>query len=128
MNEQNLIPLGRGRRTKAEETEIKRKGGKISGANRRKRKEARELMQILAALPANELEAEALETLGIDADDRNQLTITLLALLRKAQSGDVRSVETVLSLLGELPPKAQEIAVEGEKPGVVLILPDNGRD
>lgn len=128
MNEQNLIPLGRGRRTKAEETEIKRKGGKISGANRRKRKEARELMQILAALPANELEAEALETLGIDADDRNQLTITLLALLRKAQNGDVRSVETVLSLLGELPPKAQEIAVEGEKQGVVLILPDNGRD
>lgn len=128
MNEQNLIPLGRGRRTKAEETEIKRKGGRVSGANRRKRKEARELMQILAALPASELEAEALEILGIPAGDRNQLTIALVALLRKAQSGDVRSVETVLSLLGELPPKAQEIAVEGEKPGVVLILPDNGRD
>ena len=120
--------------TKDTASEFGRRGNKASIAPRKERKIARELMKELIAMPADELDTAALESMGVEASDINQLTVMLVAVLRKAQSGDIRAVELVLSLIGELPASKQEITgAEGTPLNptgqvVILELPDNHRD
>lgn len=134
-NEQNLIPLSQ--RTKDKQREIQVKGGKASVKKRRKIKAAKEYMKQLISLPLDATQhkfGEYMEQAGIEEIDQNQLSLLLMSVLKKAQKGDIKSAELVLSLIGEMPASKQEITGADGTPlmptgqVVILELPDNGRD
>ncbi len=68
MNEQNLIPQNK--RTKSEQTEIAKKGGKASGKSRRKKKYIKEQLETLMLLDLNdETLVNNMRRLGIEEND-----------------------------------------------------------
>ena len=68
MNEQNLIPQNK--RTKSEQTEIAKKGGKASGKSRRKKKYIKEQLETLMLLDLTDMTlTNNMRSLGIAEDD-----------------------------------------------------------
>ncbi len=68
MNEQNLIPQNK--RTKSEQTEIAKKGGKASGKSRRKKKYIKEQLETLMLLDLNDKTlVNNMRRLGIEEND-----------------------------------------------------------
>lgn len=68
MNEQNLIPQNK--RTKSEQTEIAKKGGKASGKSRRKKKYIKEQLETLMLLDLTDTTlTNNMRRLGIEEDD-----------------------------------------------------------
>ena len=109
-NPKNMVPLNR--RTKEEQSEITKKGGKASGVKRRKMKAAREYMKMLISLPLDASQrsfADYMSEAGVRECDQNQLTLMLMSLLKMAQKGDVKSINLVLSLIGQMPATKTEI-------------------
>ena len=102
MNEQNLKPQNT--RTKSEQREIAKSGGKKSGQSRRKRKAIKEQLELLMSLPVQDEKIKAkVETLGIeDKNIDNQMLITV-ALFQKALKGDTKAIELIRDTLGEKP-------------------------
>lgn len=85
-NEGNLKPLSI--RTKSEQREIAKKGGKKSGEVRRQKKLLKELLE------------EALET----KTDTGTLSVDITrALIAKALEGDVKAYEVIRDTLGQKP-------------------------
>lgn len=67
-NEQNLIPQNK--RTKSEQTEIAKKGGKASGKSRRKKKYIKEQLETLMLLDLTDMTlTNNMRSLGIAEDD-----------------------------------------------------------
>ena len=67
-NEQNLIPQNK--RTKSEQTEIAKKGGKASGKSRRKKKYIKEQLETLMSLDLTDTTlTDNMRRLGIEEDD-----------------------------------------------------------
>lgn len=101
MNEQNLIPQNR--RTKREQREIASKGGKKSGEARRDRKKLKEALLLLLA------KGEIQDNI-------------CLALIEKAQSGDVKAFEVIRDTIGEKPvDKLAHTDSEGNDPDVPVV-------
>lgn len=96
MNNENLQPI----RSKEEAREKGRKGGLASG---QARKEKRKMRQILTEL----LERR---------DEETEITKEALAvaLLRKAQQGDIKAFETVMKFIGDLPTRAMQEKTDEE--------------
>ena len=68
MNEQNLKPLNK--RTKTEQREIAKKGGKASGKSRRKKKYIKEQLETLMLLDLTDTTlTNNMRRLGIEEDD-----------------------------------------------------------
>ena len=68
MNEQNLKPLNK--RTKTEQREIAKKGGKASGKSRRKKKYIKEQLETLLLLDLTDTTlTNNMRRLGIEEDD-----------------------------------------------------------
>ena len=59
-NEQNLIPLGSGKRSEKEEREMRSRGGKKSGETRRKKTAMKKVANLLLNMPVS---AEAYPTI-----------------------------------------------------------------
>ena len=53
-NEQNLIPLGSGKRSEKEEREMRSRGGKKSGETRRKKTAMKKVANLLLNMPVSE--------------------------------------------------------------------------
>lgn len=99
-NEKNLKPLNE--RTKNEQREIAKKGGKASGEARRERKELRELM--LAALDAY---------VTLDHENVNAKVALVRTLLYSAlRDQDLAKIKYIAELIGESP--AQKIELTGK--------------
>lgn len=80
--------------------EIQSKGGKASGAARRKKKELRERIQALLDRAATSPDAvQALQDIGMDGGD--YLDAMTAAILLKALKGDCNAVKLVAELSGE---------------------------
>lgn len=94
-NEQNLKPLNT--RTKSEQREIATKGGKASGAKRRKRKEFKEALKIALTV--------------VMENDKTVQDIGIEALLDKFMKGDPKVFELVRDTIGEKPTDKQEVKV-----------------
>lgn len=94
-NEQNLKPQNK--RTKSEQKEIARKGGKASGLARRKRKEFKEALKIAL-------------TVVMD-NDKTVQEIGIEALLDRFMKGDPKVFELVRDTIGEKPTDKQEVKV-----------------
>lgn len=114
VNEKNLVPQNK--RTKEEQREIARKGGKASGAKRRELKTAREFA--IAALNAVTKTKEGKEIVVKDAAIQKQLQRALV-------DADLKAFEFLLGLAGELP--SQKIELTG-KDGKDIIQKDLSRD
>lgn len=87
-NEKNLIPQNK--RTKNEQREIAKKGGKASGESRRKRKTLKEELLLLL-------------------ENENYNKKISLAMIQEALTGNVRAFETIRDTIGEKPKDSIEI-------------------
>ena len=107
-NEQNLIPWNK--RTKSEQREYAKKGGKKSGEVRRQRKAMKEQAELLLSLPfkltdrnGNELK-EVLEKLGIDEDNIDNQMAMIVALWKTALGNgrnQVTAVQELRDIIGD---------------------------
>lgn len=102
-NEKNLIPLNK--RTKSEQREYAKMGGKKSGEVRRQRKAFREQMELLLSLPVKNEEHKAfMKQLGIDEDNMDNQMMLLMSVFNKAMKGDLeafREIKGVVSDMGK---------------------------
>ena len=105
-NEKNLVPLSQ--RTKSEQRELQSKGGKASGASRRRKRDARKIMEAVlkSVPPMDEQTKKNLDKLGIQGTGKNKdkydlELIATAALMQKAMRGDVRAYRLILEIMGE---------------------------
>ena len=99
MNEQNLIPFNE--RSESEVRELNAKGGKASGAARRRKKDMKQKMKALLELPAAANDREQLEALGIDPDDMDNEMVLVMSMFLSAAQGDTKAFDRVMQILGK---------------------------
>lgn len=103
MNDQNLIPISK--RTKDEAREIGAKGGRASGASRRRRKTMEQCAKYILSLPANSKEDwEALIKAGVNLDnidpgDIDNMTVAVSAIIAAAKLGDVQAFKELRNVI-----------------------------
>ena len=106
---ENLRPLNT--RTKEEQREIQKAGGKASGAKRKEKSTVKSIIRAWAENPVvpKHLKKQA-EAFGIDTDEGRSLLA--LGMLQNAMKGNSKYLEKVLQMLGEDSPTA-EIPADG---------------
>lgn len=128
MNPENLIPLDK--RTKAEQTEITRKGGIASGKARRAKRDRHKRIQELFALAVKDPKLKAnLEKMGIDVTDADLETAAdarvMVELLRK---GDYKAWQALkMEAYGPMATKS-EVELSGEVSGITINVKHYGKD
>ena len=111
MGTDNLIPFSQ--RTAAEQREIQSKGGKASGAARRRRKALREALDVFLSLPVQDKRALGrLVKAGIDAEDADMQALVVAALVQRAIDGDVRGVRLIFDIVGTSDEKAADVPAD----------------
>lgn len=113
-NEKNLKRYGKEKPAPSSEQAKKAgsKGGKASAAAKAKAKSNRELAKMLDALEVTGKMKETLEAIGVPIDDQTQQTARLVALQKRALSGDVAAVKLWLEIIGEAPTSAVKIETD----------------
>ena len=112
MNEQNLIVP-----TSSEARENGSKGGKASGAARRKKRDMKKCMELLLSLPASQMaDYQLLADMGVsfdelDEQDVNNMLAVNAALLRQAKLGDVAAIKELRSIIRD----DERIKIERER-------------
>lgn len=98
MNERNLIP-GAHSLTVEEQS----KGGKKSGASRRRKRDMKACMQLLLSLPAPEEDYKTLSDMGIDVEelpeDITNMLVVNAAILKAAKAGDIQAIRELRSII-----------------------------
>ena len=103
MSSNNLIPFSE--RTEAEARELGAKGGRASGASRRRRKTMEQCAKYILSLPANSKEDwEALIKAGvnldnIDPEDIDNMTVAVSAIIAAAKLGDVQAFKELRNVI-----------------------------
>lgn len=97
-NESNLIPVTD--RSKEEARALSSKGGKASGATRRRKKSMKDAMNLLLALPVDEANKVKMERLGIDSNAADNQMLMLISAFQQAVKGNVRAMEFIKDLTG----------------------------
>ena len=103
MNDKNLIPISE--RSTSEAREISAKGGRASGASRRRRKTMEQCAKFILSLPANSKEDwETLISAGVsldntDLDDIDNMTVVNAAIIAAAKSGDVAAFKALRDVI-----------------------------
>lgn len=111
MGTDNLIPFSQ--RTAAEQREIQSKGGKASGAARRRRKALREALDVFLSLPVQDKRALGrLVKAGIDAEDADMQALVVAALVQRAIDGDVRAAKLIIDLMADTDEKAADVPAD----------------
>lgn len=128
MNPENLIPLDK--RTKAEQTEITRKGGIASGKARREKRDRHKRIQELFALAVKDPKLKAnLQNMGIDVTDADLETAAdarvMVELLKR---GDYKAWQAMKQeAYGPMATK-NEVEVSGEINAINIIIRDYKND
>ena len=101
----NLVPLAT--RSPAERKAICQKGAAGATAAKRKKKMVKELAEAMMDSAITESEAKALHMLfpNISQEDCVNKALLVGSLKREALKGNVKAVELLLSIIGELPAK-----------------------
>ena len=100
MNKSNLIPANE--RTPEELKAMSSKGGKASGASRRRKKAMKAATLELLQMPVTDTEIyNALGALGVQPDNMTYQTAILAALIKGALEGDVAAFKEIRDLAGE---------------------------
>ena len=111
MGTDNLIPFSQ--RTAAEQREIQSKGGRASGAARRRRRALREALGIYLSLPVQDKRALGrLVKAGVDAEDADTQMLVVAALVQRAIDGDVRAVRLIFDIVGTSDEKAADVPAD----------------
>ena len=103
MNEKNLIPFSE--RSESEARELGAKGGRASGASRRRRKTMEQCAKFILSLPANSKEDwEALIKAGVNLDnidpgDIDNMTVAVSAIIAAAKLGDVQAFKELRNVI-----------------------------
>lgn len=103
MNEKNLIPFSE--RSESEARELGAKGGRASGASRRRRKSMEQCAKFILSLPANSKEDwETLIAAGVSLDNMNEedidnMTVVNAAIIAAAKSGDVAAFKALRDVI-----------------------------
>lgn len=97
----NLIPMNE--RTKDEQREIARKGGKESGKVRRHKRSMKEAAQLILQLPARAEQAALLQKYGIPENDCTNLMLVMAKAVQMAADGNLKAAEFIRDTLGENP-------------------------
>lgn len=106
MNDDNLIPLNK--RTKSEQREITRKGGKASGRKRRDKRNFRDTIACLLEMPMKTKAGEPMIS-PITGKPMSLLETIATATLQGAIKGDTRHLNVMLDVLGWKAPIVQEV-------------------
>ena len=97
--EENLIPFSE--RTKEEARELGRRGGKASGAARRRKRSLKEAADLFLSLPVEDKRRwNKLARRYLDAEDIDNQMAMVVALWDGAVGGDARSAKVLIDLLG----------------------------
>lgn len=116
---QNLIPVTQ--RTKQEQLEISRKGGKASGEARRKKAHLRETLDELLTMDVTDQKLkEKLEKMGLYADYQ---TLLCVVIFEKAIKGNVRAAEWIANILGAY--KKDELDIQEQKERIKFLKYQN---
>ena len=99
--DENLIPMNE--RTKDEQREIASKGGKASGAARRRKRTMREAAQLILQAPARAEQAALLQKYGIPERDCTNLMLIMAKAVQLAADGNLKAAEFIRDTLGENP-------------------------
>ena len=119
MAESNLIPQSE--RTKEEQREIARQGGKASGRSRRRKRQFRDELEMLLPLTDKGKDGQPIINPLTGRKQTVQQSITMQLLL-KARKGDVKAAKLILDTLGELVIKEEhKHEIEG---GMVIVTAD----
>lgn len=97
----NLIPMNE--RTKEEQREIARKGGRESGKVRRRKRTMKDAAQLILQLPAGAEQAALLQKYGIAESDCTNLMLLIVKTVQMAADGNLKAVEFIRDTLGENP-------------------------
>lgn len=131
MNDKNLIPFNK--RSKSEARENGKKGGIKSGATRRKKRDCKKIAETIAAMKPSAYMVKKLEANGIKEGKADNLSAVVMAIVLKAQSGDINAARLFLQLLDQDPQlelKKQEITKkdpEEDKDIIINFLPASQR-
>ena len=97
----NLIPMNE--RTKEEQREIARKGGRESGKVRRRKRTMKDAAQLILQLPVGAEQAALLQKYGIAESDCTNLMLLIVKTVQMAADGNLKAVEFIRDTLGENP-------------------------
>lgn len=122
-NEENLIPNSE--RTPSELREMTQKGGRNSGASRRRKRDIKQKMKLLLSLPAADNDKEQLAAMGIDPDDMDNEMVLVKALFLSAAEGDVKAFDRIMDILGKTVQR-EELALK-KKTIAKQNAPNNGK-
>lgn len=96
MNEDNLIPAAH-KLTVEEQS----RGGKASGKSRRRKKNMKQLAEMLLQLPSNDSnDYQLLLDMGFDEEEVSHQLVINAALIQQAKSGDVKAVRALMDITG----------------------------
>ena len=97
--EENLIPFSE--RTKEEARELGRRGGKASGAARRRKRSLKEAADLYLSLPVEDKRRwNKLSRRYLDAEDIDNQMAMIVSLRDGAMAGDARSAKVLIDLIG----------------------------
>lgn len=107
---ENLIPQSE--RTKEEQREIAKKGGKASVEARRKKKTMKEQAEFLLSLAVkNPKLKKTMTELGIEEDEQtNQMAMIISMMNKTIAKGDVSAFNTLQATIGEKPIEKIEVS------------------
>ena len=121
-NKQNLIPIEEinSRRTREEHRRDSQKGGQKSGEVRRKRKEMKEQMEMLLALPfKSKKEFNFMKELGIEDDEIDNQMALMVAMYGKALKGDIQAFNTIKEVVQD-----EKTIKDDDRVQIINDLPD----
>ena len=99
-NEKNLIPNSE--RTPSELREICSKGGKASGAARRRKRSLREAADLLLSLPVKDPDAlDRMLGAGVPVEDADYQMAVVVGMTIGAMNGDSKSARVLMEMLGD---------------------------
>lgn len=104
--QENLMPIEQvnSRRTQEEHKKDSRKGGIKSGEARRRKKEFKELFNMLLDAEIKDEKAKKiLNKLGIEDEDKTNKMLLVATTFQKAVQGDMRAFENIRDTAGEKP-------------------------
>ena len=138
-NPQNLKPV----RTKKEAKKRGAAGGKKSGETRRKKRDVQQAIKWMFEAPAVIPLDNTLKSVGVDEEDRTNLTGIIVGMAIQAAKGDASAFRALCDYGGFNPDKKQSEARirkmdessylpaggsgDDDMDDVVVVLPDNGR-
>ena len=142
-NPQNLKPV----RTKKEAKKRGAAGGKKSGETRRKKRDVQQAIKWMFEAPAVTPLDSTLKSVGVEEEDRTNLTGIIVGMAIQAAKGDARAFRALCDYGGFNPDKKQrdkesEARIrkmdessylpaggsgDDDMDDVVVVLPDNGR-